>query len=198
MLDYYIFESLGVTNNELHLRCLAGPFSTKQEAEIQGKGKGYRNWRIKSHPVFLKVGEVITEEEKQNSDGYTMGPQLRLEVERQLFEDLQMYSTNTKNLHIDWSETIPEGHVTYYLDGYLEDWSSIGVLDSENKLVASGWIEFIHQGGNNPLFVFWQQLRLFKDNKNALVFGFGVPDHIWIKLTDDLKSWVSQQPRYRR
>src|SRR5688572_9110193 len=92
--------------------------------------------------------------------GYTegMGPKLRLEVERQLLCDLARYGVEVKGLTVDWSDTCPEGHTTTFLDGTLENWSGVRVWTKGGTLVAEGWLDFVHGGGSNPLFVFWDFL----------------------------------------
>jgi hypothetical protein len=71
--------------------------------------------------------------------GYTnhMGPRLRAEVERQLLQDFRRYSDESgDDLAIDWSDVCPEGHVTEYLDGWLENWSDVGVVNSRRERIA--------------------------------------------------------------
>ncbi len=89
-----------------------------------------------------------------------MGPQLRAYVEHQLLTDLQFYGVPTVGLSFDWSNPCQEGHVTRYLDGMLEEMSDVGVNRSDGTPVAEGWLDFIHGGGDAPLFVFWLFLRL--------------------------------------
>jgi hypothetical protein len=83
-----------------------------------------------------------------------MGPQLRAYVEHQLLTDLQFYGVPTVGLSFDWSNPCQEGHVTRYLDGMLEEMSDVGVNRSDGTPVAEGWLDFIHGGGDAPLFVF--------------------------------------------
>jgi len=82
-----------------------------------------------------------------------MGPQLRAYVEHQLLTDLQFYGVPTVGLSFDWSNPCQEGHVTRYLDGMLEEMSDVGVNRSDGTPVAEGWLDFIHGGGDAPLFV---------------------------------------------
>jgi len=83
-----------------------------------------------------------------------MGPQLRAYVEHQLLTDLQFYGVPTVGLSFDWSNPCQEGHVTRYLDGMLEEMSDVGVNRSDGTPVAEGWLDFIHGGGDAPLFFF--------------------------------------------
>ena len=130
--------------------------------------------------------------------GYThqMGPQLRAEVERQLLNDFQRYSDEqSADLAIDWSHTCPEGHTTEYLDGCLEDWSDVWVVNAQGERIAWGWIDFIHGGGANPLFVFWYFLRL-GEGAEELVQAHGIPQHIWENLPESSKDLCLKSEAY--
>jgi len=84
-----------------------------------------------------------------------MGDRLRREVERQLLLDLEHYRPGSpgEKLTIDWSNP---GHCTDFLGGSLESMSDVVVRCSDGKVVADGWIDFVHGGGDGlPLFVFW-------------------------------------------
>jgi len=134
-----------------------------------------------------------------NELGYAnkMGPKLRAEVERQLLVDLQFYNVKIEGLAIDWSESCLEGHRTDYLDGDLEEWSGIAVVDSQNNIVAHGWIDFIHGGSDNPLFVFWEVLYLVNNNQNIEVReGFNIPQHVWDKLPESSKDLCVISDKY--
>ena len=85
-----------------------------------------------------------------------MGPQLRELVEKQLTADLVAHGTDGNDLKFDWSESCIEGHHANHLDGSLENYSGIAVCNSDDQLVAEGWMEFILLG---PLFLcYWEFL----------------------------------------
>jgi hypothetical protein len=122
--------------------------------------------------------------------GYThhMGPRLRAEVEKQLIDDFRRYAAEQRDdLTIDWSETCPEGHETAYLDGRLENWSDVCIVNAQGETVARGWIDFIHGSGDHPLFVFWYSLR-FGANTEDVVRAQGIPQHIWENLPERTKA----------
>ncbi len=130
--------------------------------------------------------------------GYThhMGSQLRAEVERQLFRDFHRYaSEQVGDLAIDWSDTCPEGHVTAYLDGRLENWSDVWVLNEQGERIAWGWIDFIHGGGDNPLFVFWCFLYIGEHTEDV-VRSHGIPQHIWESLPDSSRDLCLKSEAY--
>lgn len=130
--------------------------------------------------------------------GYTqqMGPRLRAEVQRQLLKDFQRYSKESAdNLSMDWSETCPEGHATVYLDGWLENWSEVRVINVQDEIIASGWIDFIHGGGDNPLYVFWYYLH-FGEGGSEVVKAHGIPRHIWESLPESTKDLCLKADSY--
>jgi hypothetical protein len=148
----------------------------------------------------MKLGEGTEGEKNMDTDpGYTrhMGPRLRAEVERQLFKDFQRYAyEQSDDLAIDWSDTCPEGHATAYLDGWLENWSDVWVVNAQRERIAWGWIDFIHGGGENPLFVFWQFLQ-FGDNTEDVVRAHGgIPQHIWESLPESSKDLCLKSETY--
>lgn len=124
--------------------------------------------------------------------GFTdrMGPQLRAEVTRQLLEDFH-YCTHESidHLTIDWSDTCPEGHNTKYLDGWLENWSGVRVVNAQGEFVAEGWLEFIHGDGDYPLFVYWEYLRPGEGEEvEEVAHAKGIPYYIWDKFSDSMKD----------
>ena len=134
-----------------------------------------------------------------NSLGYAdiMGPLLKAEVERQLTEDLAAYGVQASYLTFDYSETCPEGHMTSYLDGALENWSNIGVTDANGKDLAAGWLEFIHGGDDNPLFVFWDYLYIFEGRSWKEVKSKpGIPEHVWSQLPESSKELCATEGKY--
>lgn len=75
-----------------------------------------------------------------------MGVQLKSEVER-----------------FDWSDCCIEGHRTKYLDGAVENFSNIMVINANEELVADGWMEFIHEDG---LFIaYWEFLNEYLEDR---------------------------------
>jgi len=126
-----------------------------------------------------------------------MGPMLLAEVERQLIDDLRAYGLNESNLEIDWSDACNEGHCTSALDGNLEGLSSVCVKGANGENVAEGWIDFIHGGDPNSLFVFW----LFLSAKSGNVWQHikedrGLPQHIRSKLPEASKKRCANEGSY--
>ena len=126
-----------------------------------------------------------------------MGPLLQAEVEKQLIEDLEKYNLHEKGLSIDWLESCQEGHCTSFLDGNLENLSCVVVRDQRGNQIAEGWIDFIHGGNNNPLFVFWLFLSIHKAQEWMKVKDQPViPIHIWNKLPETTKKLCSKKEEY--
>src|SRR2546423_15242202 len=101
-----------------------------------------------------------------------MGPLLQKEVEAQLLADLAHYGVVEQGLRIDWSSSCQEGHCTQAVDGNLEELSSVLVQNARSEAVAEGWMDFVHGGGANPLFVFWLFLSILREGK-------------WVKIKRD-------------
>jgi hypothetical protein len=115
------------------------------------------------------------------SDRFPVGDDLRAEVERQLLADLAAYGVSLPGLWLDWSDCCQEGHGTQVMGDYLEDQSGILVRDQSGEPVAEGWMDFIHGGGNHPLFVFWLFLTLVDKNGRRIDVkeNIGIPEHVW-------------------
>jgi hypothetical protein len=122
-----------------------------------------------------------------------MGPQLLAEVERQLLDDLHHYDINGPHLRIDWSEACQEGHCTTYLDGNLESLSGLAVSGPGGEVIADGWFDFIHGGGENPLFVFWLFLSA---GGHKLKTEPRIPEHVWRALPEASKRLCARQGVY--
>jgi hypothetical protein len=129
-----------------------------------------------------------------------MGERLRREVEQQLLLDLEHYRPRSSNekLTIDWSDPCQEGHRTDVLGGSLESMSDVVVRRSEAKVVAAGWIDFVHGGGDLPLFAFWLFLDLIDDEAKSVDVKEdpAIPPHIWSKLPLPSKDVCTVTDRY--
>ena len=129
-----------------------------------------------------------------------MGDRLMREVERQLLIDLEHYRPGSLNekLTIDWSNPCQEGHCTEFLGGSLESMDGVVVLRSDGKMVADGWIDFVHGGGDLPLFVFWLFLNLIDDEGRSVEVKKDtvIPLHIWNKLPLSSKNACTITDRY--
>lgn len=125
------------------------------------------------------------------------GSPLRAEVERQLLKDLEHYGMESDGLSFDWSQICPEGHGTWYLGDRLDGVSGLNILDKKCNVVADGWIEFIHGGEDNPLFVFWEFLRInVPDIPREAKIKKGIPEHIWNQLPDKSKDLCMKRGTY--
>jgi hypothetical protein len=163
--------------------------------------------RFKSVPVRRSVREVLLSfvypcasiplDGMTEVDAGQMGIPLRVEVERQLLDDLAAYGVPSRGLRIDWSDSCQEGHVTYALGGTLEDQSSVTGWAADGSLVAEGWMDFIHGGGSNPLFVFWYFLTLHTaEGERAVKDQIGIPDHVWKQLPDKTRDLMAKEGGY--
>jgi len=127
-----------------------------------------------------------------------MGPKLRAYVEEQLLADLNWYlpeqqAYQRSDIQFDWSESCVEGHRTHWLDGEIENFSGIAVLDKDQRLIAEGWMEFIET--EDDLEVFWW----FLTSADQPVFQGKntnkVPSHVWNRLSAEVRSlWKHHAP----
>ena len=121
-----------------------------------------------------------------------MGDKLRAEVERQLLLDLAFYKKDiTNDSNFDWSQSIIEGHTATYLDGTVENFSGIKILNAHDELIAEGWMDFIYEKElDKEIFIaYWNFLHICE---NAVWIDIkakpGIPSHIYEKLSDKLKG----------
>lgn len=129
---------------------------------------------------------------KPNYDNFglsnPMGEKLRKEVEKQLSDDIKHYAITDGILKFDWSESCIEGRYTKILEGHMDNFSDIKVFNSYDEFIAEGWIDFIHEDKYNLFMVYWDQLDLYANGELAEVKGFGIPDYIYDKLPNELKT----------
>lgn len=114
-----------------------------------------------------------------------MGTELRAEITRQLLCDLSHYGITEPDLSLDWSEACIEGDSSGYLDGVIQNYSGVGILDKHNHVIGEGWIEFVHEGGSASLFVYWHYLTL---GDEELKTKPGIPLHVWEKLPQSARK----------
>lgn len=114
------------------------------------------------------------------------GPALLQRIERQLLADLSCYGIHGGDLHIDWSESLGEGHCTTCMDGTFEGLSNVMVRGPRGLVVAEGWVDFVHGGGENPLFAFW--LFLSSAEAGQLKDKPTIPGHVWEQLPPSSKA----------
>lgn len=133
--------------------------------------------------------------EKQQIDTGTpagMGSKLRTIIENQLLEDLRSYKIDKENLKFDWSNSASEGHKAEYLDGTVENFSGILVLDENGNIVADGWMEFILEPGF--FLVYWDHITTREGKKKLGEKQMpGIPKQVWKKIPEELKSKYSKK-----
>lgn len=118
-----------------------------------------------------------------------MGNKLRMEVERQLNEDLTCYGITYDEYRYDWSESCIEGHRVAYLDGDVENFSGISVFNDNDEIVVDGWMEFIYEPHENIFIAYWEYLDKYQHGEEIEVKGNGgIPRHIFEKLPNNLKD----------
>lgn len=121
-----------------------------------------------------------------------MGPLLRHAVEQQLREDLVHYEVQHADLHFDWSASCLEGSDAAWLDGHIENFSGITLLNQQGQTVVEGWMEFILADGR--LLVHWDDLASWNAfEKHVHKSHFGIPPHIWNNLPEHIQHLYRQE-----
>lgn len=114
-----------------------------------------------------------------------MGPKLKMEVEKQLCDDLRMYGITANEFKFDWSDSCIEGDDANYLDGIVENFSGINVFNEKDKHIAEGWMEFIYEPTYNFFICYWEFLRFFGLGKVINIKDkVGIPLHIFNKIPE--------------
>lgn len=118
----------------------------------------------------------------------SMSTRLRSLVEKQLLLDLKNYSKGFENLKFDWSESCIEGHESNHLGGYLENFSGIAIYNTDEKLIADGWMDFIHEG--DFFLAFWDYITIWHDQERIFEKAKpGIPNHIWNQIPEEIR-WI--------
>ena len=155
------------------------------------------------YPTHLRLTQTVRRQKELHMSldhlgmTATMGPLLQKEVEAQLLNDLVPYGIDPSGLAIDWSNACQEGHCTQAMDGNLEELSSVTVINMDSTVIAEGWMDFIHGGAGNPLFVFWLFLRVLENGEwRRIKEKPQIPEHIWSRLPESTKRLCATNNRY--
>ena len=71
------------------------------------------------------------------------------------------------------------------MDGSLENFSAISIYNTEGKLVADGWMDFIYMNEQNQLIVYWDFLDIYLGEiKFDVKTKPGLPNHIIKRLNE--------------
>lgn len=117
-----------------------------------------------------------------------MGPELRMVVEQQLYDDLKVYGIVGKQFKFDWSESCIEGRETTYLDGRVENFSGIHIFNEKDEHVAEGWMEFIHEPTYDFFIAYWEFLDSFDSGREINIKGnSGIPIHIYNRIPEKVR-----------
>lgn len=122
-----------------------------------------------------------------------MSLELRKIVEKQLLEDLVFYGVTVNDLYFDWSGSCIEGHLSSYLNSSLENYSGITVYDSNDTIIAEGWMDYVngieHKTGSDFFIAFWDSVSVWENDQIIVEKkGFGIPKHIHNILPEELKK----------
>jgi hypothetical protein len=83
------------------------------------------------------------------------------------------------------------------LGGDLEELSGLIVRDAAGLAVADGWMDFIHGGGDNPLFAFWLFVAVGSgDTRREVKTEVEIPAHVWRVLPETTKALCASNSGY--
>jgi hypothetical protein len=114
---------------------------------------------------------------------HVMGEQLKDFVEKELVKDLSFYNVSLKEYRFDWSASCIEGKCINYLGGTTDIYSGIKIFDENDNFVVEGWMEFIYDSAEDKLIVYWDLLDIMAEGKLERKKKFGIPQHIFDKLS---------------
>lgn len=116
-----------------------------------------------------------------------MGTQLFTQVGRQLLADLSFYGIpNVENFSIAWREAEGEGNWAKYLDGEIENYAYLSILDPNGRSIGQGSMEFILEQDHGFFCTYWNSLYFIHPEFRGKTIA-GIPDHIWDKIPENAK-----------
>jgi hypothetical protein len=76
--------------------------------------------------------------------------------------------------------------------------SDVLVRRADGTVIADGWLDFVHGGGDLPLFVFWLFLDLIDDDGRSVDVkqDSAIPLHVWQGLPLVSKNACAVADRY--
>lgn len=120
----------------------------------------------------------------------TLWTQLKALIEKQLSDDFKYYDSQEQNkLKFDWSNSMIEWNYSTLLDWAAQNFSWIKVFNNNDRLIAEGWMNFIHNG---EFFIsYWEFLDIYNqemkiDYKKSKCNY--IPKHILAQLQDKVKN----------
>jgi len=117
-----------------------------------------------------------------------MGTQLLQQVAKQLLDDLGNYGIiSTENFSISWAESEGEGNWAKYLDGEIENFSYLTILDANAQAIGQGSMDFILLEEEAFLLVYWNSLYFIHPEFQGKTTP-GIPDHIWKQIPATYKG----------
>lgn len=147
--------------------------------------KSYNNWKI-NYPLNPELYFCLSIQTKKESLGFAIdiGEQLTY-IEEMLLEDLKYYGINSEKFIACWDMVCPEGKYTEIDNSKIHNFSGLYFYNNDYQL--EGWIDFIHE--DDFFIIYWDILDI-KINNTVInkKKNFGIPEHIWEKIHDNLKS----------
>lgn len=126
---------------------------------------------------------------EDNCDKYglssAMGPKLRELVQMQLADELNSLLGMSVKFDFDWSESCIEGHDGMFLDGSLENYSSIILANKQESIKADGWMDFIQEG--DFFLAYWDQITVSQNDRELFSKDFGISSFAYELVPEELR-----------
>ncbi|GAA4178448.1 hypothetical protein GCM10022218_29140 [Sphingobacterium ginsenosidimutans] len=126
---------------------------------------------------------------EDNCDKYglsrVMGPKLRELVQSQLANELNNLLGMSFKFDFDWSESCIEGHDGMFLDGSLENYSGIILINKQASIKADGWMDFIQEG--DFFLAYWDQITVWQNDRELFSKDFGISSFSFALVPEELR-----------
>ncbi len=117
-----------------------------------------------------------------------MGSHLLLQVSQQLLGDLSYYGiSDSENIWISWHESEGEGNWAKYLDGEIENYAYITILDENMNAIGQGSMDFVLEEEWDVFLVYWDALYFIHPEFDGKTRP-GIPDHIWQEIPENFQA----------
>jgi hypothetical protein len=138
-----------------------------------------------------------------NSSMGMFGPKIcALIYEPQLLAELTALGIPTEGARVTFDGFMPEGGAAIpYLDGWLGDFSDIGVLDDAGREVGGGSITYVFSDSSESAepIVWWESFFRHVDDWVIPVahYNFGIPNHVWERLSSEARAHYASKGKRR-
>ena len=124
----------------------------------------------------------------------TMGPKLRELAQIQLVDELNSLLGMSIKFDFDWSKSCIEGHNGMFLDGSLENYSGIILIDKQASIKADGWMDFIQEG--DFFLAYWDQITVWQNDRELFSKDFGISSYAFALVPEELRWHLKEVKKH--